>query len=239
MNSRLDDGQDGPQLLDWLNSLPETRQILNTHFAAVPVSPQNLSEWRQGGFHEWEARQDFIHHAHELSASSKDTAETIEPSQLACDLAAELALRFAALLNQWDGEGALEFADKLHVLHGLARDISLIQKTIQQAAKFTAEYTQHLEDQDQRHKDELKKHALDQVLAARQRGTLVQLFGGGESGERIADYVTAIKYDLPLAKNDDPIAARQTKSNQIKPVSAQPPAPAERAPVSVDITSSA
>src|ERR1044071_7918046 len=38
--------------------LPEVKQSLDDHFAGRPVSKQNLSEWRSGGFSEWLDRQD-------------------------------------------------------------------------------------------------------------------------------------------------------------------------------------
>ena len=52
LNERLERSEPGPQLLDWLNALPEVREILRRDFAGVPVSKQNLSQWRRGGFQE-------------------------------------------------------------------------------------------------------------------------------------------------------------------------------------------
>jgi hypothetical protein len=53
LNLRLHDGQPGKKLLVWLNALPEVQRILAEHFAASPVSDQNLSNWRQGGHADW------------------------------------------------------------------------------------------------------------------------------------------------------------------------------------------
>ena len=43
----------GGTVLDWLNGLPEVQGIIKEDFAGVPVSKQNLSEWRAGGYREW------------------------------------------------------------------------------------------------------------------------------------------------------------------------------------------
>lgn len=53
LNVRLLDGQQGKNLVPWLNSLPEVRRIVAAEFAGRPVREQNLSEWRKGGYRDW------------------------------------------------------------------------------------------------------------------------------------------------------------------------------------------
>ena len=67
LNRRLLDGQPASKLLPWLHSLPEVLKVLDDYFGEEPVSPQNLSEWRQGGFVEWVARRERIAQTKELS----------------------------------------------------------------------------------------------------------------------------------------------------------------------------
>ena len=57
LNDRLECSEPSPQLLDWLNALPEVKGVVQNHFDGVPISKQNLSQWRQGGFQEWLARR--------------------------------------------------------------------------------------------------------------------------------------------------------------------------------------
>jgi len=57
LNRRLDDGESGQSLVTWLNSLAEVRQALAAHHASRPITEQNLSEWRQGGFQDWQCEQ--------------------------------------------------------------------------------------------------------------------------------------------------------------------------------------
>jgi hypothetical protein len=53
LNQRLENGKQGPELLKWLNALPETQELLAEKFEAMPINRQNLTEWRQGGYEEW------------------------------------------------------------------------------------------------------------------------------------------------------------------------------------------
>lgn len=74
LNRRLLDGQPASTILPWLNALPETAAILSAHFHGEPISPQNLTEWRQGGYTEWLAQRQRIEHLRSLSAYAADLA---------------------------------------------------------------------------------------------------------------------------------------------------------------------
>ena len=58
LNTRLQDGEVGSSLLEWLNGLPEVQQVLTAHFKGELINDVNLSAWRTGGFAEWERAQD-------------------------------------------------------------------------------------------------------------------------------------------------------------------------------------
>ena len=53
LNQRLTDGEAGPQLVTWLNGRPAVQEAMEEHFNSRPVTEQNLSEWRQGGYEDW------------------------------------------------------------------------------------------------------------------------------------------------------------------------------------------
>lgn len=75
LNRRLRGGQLGPQVLPWLNGLPEVQSVLNEFFEGQKVNAQNLSDWRQGGFKEWEEKQDRTYRVRELAAFAAKLAE--------------------------------------------------------------------------------------------------------------------------------------------------------------------
>jgi hypothetical protein len=53
LNHRLENGADGPELLAWLNALPEVQKLLAEKFGGRPLTKHNLSDWRRGGYAEW------------------------------------------------------------------------------------------------------------------------------------------------------------------------------------------
>jgi hypothetical protein len=75
LNRRLHDGQPASVILPWLNALPEVQDILKERFEAEPVSEQNLSLWRNGGFVRWQAESAEIESTKQLAQFSADLAE--------------------------------------------------------------------------------------------------------------------------------------------------------------------
>jgi hypothetical protein len=75
LNRRLSDGEAGPKLLAWLNAQPEVQTVLAEEFAGRPITEQNLSEWRQGGYLDWE-------HKEALRESLSSLVEEIEDLEI-------------------------------------------------------------------------------------------------------------------------------------------------------------
>jgi hypothetical protein len=72
---RLQSGQLGPQILPWLNALPEVKSVLSEFFDGSAVNAQNLSDWRSGGFREWLDKRDRVHQTRELASYSIKLAQ--------------------------------------------------------------------------------------------------------------------------------------------------------------------
>ena len=75
VNRRLHDGEPGPALLAWLNSTPEAQEVCKKQFDGEPISPQNLSAWRNGGFQKWLTEQASIARTRDRAAYSRQLAE--------------------------------------------------------------------------------------------------------------------------------------------------------------------
>ncbi len=58
LNLKLQNNEMGEAILDWLNVLPEVRNVLEAQFEGKPINHQNLSKWRRGGWREWRAQQE-------------------------------------------------------------------------------------------------------------------------------------------------------------------------------------
>src|SRR5437879_3777163 len=57
LNIRLRDGEPASTILPWLNSTGEAKDLLQRHFNGQEITEANLSNWRQGGFTDWNMAQ--------------------------------------------------------------------------------------------------------------------------------------------------------------------------------------
>ena len=92
LNRRLQDGEQGPKLLAWLNGLPEVRAALEEMFEGRAITAQNLTQWRKGGYREWRAQEDAKEMAERLMEEVQDV-DGIE--SLTETLAVWVAARYA------------------------------------------------------------------------------------------------------------------------------------------------
>jgi len=122
LNRRLQDGEPGTQLVVWLNGLEQARQVLAQDFGGREISEQNLSEWKQGGYQDWLARQETLACARNLAGDAAELSEAADGS-LANHLAVVLSARYAALVAGWNGEMDDEFRRKARALRMLCQDI--------------------------------------------------------------------------------------------------------------------
>lgn len=102
LNQRILNGELAPQILPWLNGLPELQRICAEHFDGVPVSAKNLSDYRQGPYRKWRATHAKIESMKGLAEYSLRLAGASGRS-LADGAAQLLAGRFLrALSNDFD-----------------------------------------------------------------------------------------------------------------------------------------
>ena len=106
LNQCLHNGEPGVDLVKWLNALPEVQAILAEHFAGVPISPQNLSEWNHGGFLDWLATQELLEAAREFAADSAQLPGFTDGHLVDC-LAHTIIARYAVLLNKMPLDGPI------------------------------------------------------------------------------------------------------------------------------------
>lgn len=75
VNRRLLNGEPASKILPWLNSQEEVLRVLDEHFREEPVTPQNLSEWRKGGYAAWLKRRERLANLKELSTYAATLGE--------------------------------------------------------------------------------------------------------------------------------------------------------------------
>lgn len=137
LNKRLRSGSLGPQLLPWLNSLPEVRAVLEEHFGNQNINAENLSAWRQGGYADWEKKQDRhyqrIEHTRELAALSMKLAQA-GGGNLTEGASAMVAGEILGVLEELEdlkaaaadkSESAADYKEKLAATSGAIESLSL------------------------------------------------------------------------------------------------------------------
>ncbi len=156
LNRRLQDGEPGTRLVEWLNSLPEMQAVLKADFGGRPLSEQNLSEWKQGGYQEWLAQQEALAQVRELAADAGELADATQ-GVLADHLATVLTARYASALAGWKGEATEEFRRKLRSLRGLCQDIVELRRGEHSASRLKIEQ-ERLEREREKSEEDLVQH---------------------------------------------------------------------------------
>jgi hypothetical protein len=237
LNTRLRDGEEGESLLTWLNGLRSVQLVLKEQFEGVPISKQNLSEWRQGGFREWQLREDLIDHACTAWDSGGELDKFVDTSLLAGRLATLITARYAALLNNWDGEPDPKLEEKLRLLRWMTRDVALLQRTIHQANRQKREQEKATDEEERKDLQLEKDRMVAPILARIESEAVAATMGGGERNQKIADFLTGTKYNLtkeimertaPFSNPkpaDNPKSQTQSNPVAVKPAKSKPVSP--------------
>ena len=131
INRRLQNSDEGKEIIEWLNALTEVRAVIDSEFDGQPVSEVNLSNWRLGGYRDWEAQQEALAAVRRFGA---DAAEINQAAggQLADQLAICMIARIAVALQQAPSAGD-DAAGELQRLRQLCADLVALRKGDQNA----------------------------------------------------------------------------------------------------------
>jgi hypothetical protein len=137
VNRRLQNGTPGRAVVAWLNERPNVKEVMAQHFGGNPVNEQNLSEWKQGGYAEWMARQDLVEQVREAAGDAAELAKVGGP--LADHAAQMLAARYGLALAEWDGDPDHPAAAKLRALGTHSRELIALRRGDHSAARLRME----------------------------------------------------------------------------------------------------
>jgi hypothetical protein len=131
LNWRINDGEQGSELVEWLNAKPEVMKVINDLFDGCPISEQNLSQWRTHGYRVWHAHRTIVDETHALSDNSEDIFETgIDCEKLLLALTAS----YAEMIRRWVITPGEEMIYKLRVFKEITnRVLALRHAEIQKA----------------------------------------------------------------------------------------------------------
>lgn len=95
LNERLDDGEEGKKLVKWLNSLPEVQEDIRDGFDGKEITEQNLSQWKNGGYRDWQAQNERLCIMHDLREEAAEQTFKIDPEETQRHLSQMLTLELA------------------------------------------------------------------------------------------------------------------------------------------------
>jgi hypothetical protein len=230
LGRRIEDGEPGKDIVKWLNDQPRVQEMLKEQFGGRLITEQNLSEWKQTGHAEWLRREETRLATMRLTEHSDDLEEAADGHEIsdhfARVLAAELAgLAMTLLEKETDPEKRWQRLCAVHrELSQLRRDDHRAVRVAIKRARWQREVEREEEETDQRVKQANKKRLIDACFAPMHNQVVAEGFGGGEYGEKMAEMLHRINFDLPLddllqkpsPEKSDP-AAGQSESSLIQP----------------------
>jgi hypothetical protein len=137
LNVRLQNGDVGRLLVEWLNGLPAAQEVLKARFDGRAITEQNLNEWKQGGYEDWVRHQDNCAYALMLTEMASDLEEEAGKIRLEERLAALMAVALARLLRE--AEEAPAGPERTKMILDVARQLSQLRRDGQQAVRVRME----------------------------------------------------------------------------------------------------
>jgi len=75
LNLRLLNGELSPDVLPWLNALPEVQALMLRRFDGTEITGNNLSAWKTNGYKQWASRRERIEHTRDMAKWSAEIAK--------------------------------------------------------------------------------------------------------------------------------------------------------------------
>lgn len=203
LNLRLQDGEPGKQLAEWLNDLAETKEMLAELFAARPINEQNLTEWKQGGYQDWLRDEETRERVQRLTERARDLDDAADGLEISDRLASVLAAQLADAAQKLD-----EIADpkeRWRQLQEILRELWRLRSEDHQGKRLQLQQErweheierQNLENE-RRLEQEEKDRLVDLFFAKHSESLMAQTLGGGEYGEKWADWLVRVRHGLSM-----------------------------------------
>ena len=100
LNRRLQNGEPMEPLADWLNGLPEVNTAMQQYFKGEPVNRDNISEWKTGGFADWEREEEAQDEVEQLRESGQRLTESAGGTGVSDHFQAMLAVKMAGVARR-------------------------------------------------------------------------------------------------------------------------------------------
>jgi len=204
LNQRLRAGEPGNLILQWINALPEVIALADEHFHGNLISPQNLSDWNQGGYLIWLDRAEIHAEALDFETDAADLAPRKNPS-LTGPLTTAINARYAVLLTRitLNEETPKYLQDKLKGLNSIHQEVARQCRNELQAQRLALLAA---EAERQREKSDAEMTALFLKWTERPevRAALFAKYETDQKREnRITEAMPYLRQDKPLPEDDE------------------------------------
>jgi hypothetical protein len=156
LNRRLHNGEQGVKLMKWLNGLPEVKEVLAEEFGGRPISEQNLSEWKQGGFEDWLRHQEARAWVRTLADESGELEEEAGDFSVADLLSPPLAVA----IGRWIHDAAARAQndpEQRKALLAIAREVAELRRSDHTAERLRIERERWDAEQQEKKNEQLEK----------------------------------------------------------------------------------
>jgi len=202
LNQRLQDGEPGNRLVVWLNSLPKVHEALKEEFGSRPITEQNLSEWKLGGYVDWERHEGSCELVKRLTDEAGDlkvaAGDGVVSDRLATVVAAELAALARLMLAE-----TTDPKERWERLKEMLPELARLRREDHKAARLLMEQERWEMERDGLEQEEFKREieeAKDRVRAPLLAGMKVhdvaEGLGGGPAAKETAAWLMELAYDL-------------------------------------------
>jgi hypothetical protein len=99
LNERLENGEQGKELVGWLNGLPEVKKTLAGQFGGSPVTECNLTDWKQGGYQDWLRQAEACDLVRDLMEKGGELGKAADGTAIGDRLASVLAAEFIRVVQ--------------------------------------------------------------------------------------------------------------------------------------------
>jgi hypothetical protein len=143
LNSRLDDGEQGARLVEWLNGLPEVNLVLERNFDGQPINEQNLTDWKQGGFLDWQQLQQSREWVRAVADEADQVTEEAGLMPLSDRLSSVATLALGKLMREL-AAGAVSDTTKHDGFLRVLKELGRVRRADLEAARLYSQF-EHIE----------------------------------------------------------------------------------------------
>ncbi|MDB6112854.1 MAG: hypothetical protein JWR69_4604 [Pedosphaera sp.] len=201
LNERLRENEPGNKLVAWLNSLPEVRGVLKREFGGRPLTEQNLSEWKPGGYRDWLRQHEALDMLKSLTERSDELAELGDGVEVGQRLAVVLGVQLAGMAEVLLAD-TTDPRERWQRLQELLQQLAQLRRGDQQAGRLQMDLERWQQAQIKSAEEKLAERAMLPLSL----GLLEQFMGGGPAEEQGVS-----------TENGEAIKTQGTESDLIRP----------------------